>query len=146
MTGVVTTKPILLGGGMLLPVGTKVSNEEGIRREGAPITQMGRTPSLQLELPSGKTLTLTPDRDKATGLRMTRLTFDDGRFYRFVGSPFLNPKTGTLTRVQKVDGTSDAPVYRMFPSLTGNSLGSTPVRNGAISGKEAEAALQNSLR
>ena len=144
MTGLVTTKAISLGGGMSLRVGTKVSDEFGIERKGLPSTQPGGREKLQLDLPSGKTLTLTPERQN--GVRMTRLTFYDGRFFRFVGSPFLNPKTGTLTRVQQVDGSPDAPSYRMFPSLTGNSLGSTPARNGAMSGKEAEAALQNSLR
>ena len=89
---------------------------------------------------------MTPEVDKQTGLQMTRLTFDDGRFLRFIGTPFFNPKTGTLTRLQQVANTPDAPQYQMRASILGESLATFPARNGAISGKDAEAALRSSLR
>ena len=145
-SGAVTTQPISLGAGLSLPAGTKISNEDGFLVNGEPMTQPGREPSLNFVLPSGKTLKLTPDIDKQSGMHMTRVTFEDGRFFRFVGSPFFNAKTGVLTRVQQAENTANAPQYRMRDSFTDASISGWPARNGAISGKEAVAALQGALQ
>ena len=100
---------------------------------------------VQFELPNGKTLKLTPDIDKQSGWPMTRITFDDGRFFRISGSPFFNPKTGVLTGVRPVPNTADKPQYVLRESLVGGWLGMS-ARNEAISGKDAEAALRAAVR
>lgn len=147
-TAVTTTQPIALGAGLSIPAGTTVSDEYGVHKDSGPIESIYASPGVIFHLPSGKEIRLMADLDLRTSNDMIRVTFDDGRFHRFMGSAFFNPKTGALTRVVQTNDsaiTREARQYRIWGSLVDASLAGKPASNGAMSGRDAEAALRSML-
>jgi hypothetical protein len=146
--GYLTTKPIAVGAGLTLPVGTKISGEWGLTRTSALI-QPGRPAAVEFELPNGKRLSLQGSFERTTGRSTMQITFADGKKFELPGAPFFNPQTGELGRVTRVFGTAGNnanPSYRLQNTLFNSSAKSAESINGEMNGVEAQKSLADTLK
>lgn len=104
--GYITLKPIDMGSGVFLPVGTKIGDTTGIRPIGLRDIQPGIShAAITFELPNGKKMEMRQDSRSGSG---TSIKFGDGSTLRMAGAPFFNPATGKLGWVRKSKAESGA--------------------------------------
>ena len=158
------TRPIGLGGGVVIPVGTKISDERG-GTIGGPREDVARRPALSFSMPNGSVLKMTFRQDARTGLQGTQFSFtnaknkESGRTFFMVGAPFFNPKTGTLARVVSLPtpagGNGTTPQsFRLHNSMMDSSFVNDPGRDVSaegdktvpMNGREAQAAIRSAIQ
>jgi hypothetical protein len=155
----ITTKPLKLGAGVSIPVGTRVSDQRG---PSGQVDGQGRAAlayRLSFAMPNGKTLTMI-SRHLLTDRPTTELDFGDkskGSF-QFVGAPFFNPKTGTLTRVVPDRAGGGAPStqkFQLHSSMMDASFAKIPASNVVrpgpnnktpMTGRDAQAAIRTMMQ
>ena len=104
--GYITLKPIDMGSGVFLPVGTKIGDTTGLRPIGLRDIQPGIShAAMTFELPNGKKMEMRQDSRSGSG---TSIKFGDGSTLRMAGAPFFNPATEKLGWVRKRKAESGA--------------------------------------
>jgi hypothetical protein len=119
----VTTKPIPMGSGINLPIGTKITNSRDDRStsKNGPINDLGVAENLKFTTPNGSYLKFTGGIDKKTALRTTIMEFGDAKSTHpktvtFLGAPIFNTKTGVLTAASSYP--SPYPDLQKSPTLS----------------------------
>jgi hypothetical protein len=145
--GYVATKPISIGGGLSLPVGTKIYSESGLER--GPIYDIARPAAINFKLPNGKQLSLQGSFERTSGSPTMKIKFADGKSFEVRGAPFFNPKTGALGRVTPANPVGERqadPSFRLRNTLFDSSTQAAESINGEMNGTEAQKSLADTLR
>jgi hypothetical protein len=135
VVGFVSTKPIDMGGGFTLPVGTKFADPLGTRPTSMAMIQPGYKPGMKFELPNGQVLSVT----KSARSGGSAIKFPNGTEIEMRGAPSFNPTTGKLGWVKMKNSTDGS--QASSPSFT---LKSTIFDNQTSA--EVKKLLEDTLR
>jgi hypothetical protein len=133
---IVTTRPISLGSGVVIPTGSSLVDEWGkTPSQNGPRYDFARAPAVVFKTPSGDQIELMSSQDRTTGMRATRITVSSAtnpaiadKPVFVIGSVFFNPNTGEVSSVTKKLGNEDKYSQRDLMS----TVNTVSERNGVL--------------